>query len=186
MRTTDTPKSRGAGCLPTIVAALLALVLPFLAAGSCDFSKKESDGGAGNAADPPKQPNPGTVPTPVAGPKDWPVGGHEFWGLAVTVWVEEQCLPFYVTVDATDTTTGEHINVISSDTELGLRVGFSYWSVPLAYPAHHAVTVTVHVKASRPSEHGYIAIREGDRPYARSVDFNGTAATAIEYQNQRR
>lgn len=175
-----------------IAAALAATVLaPMLAAGTCDMKQHGGDDGAGsgnqgNAYDPAKQPAAGVVPTPVAGPKDWPVGGYEFWGLAITVWVEAQCLPFYVTVDATDTTTGEHINVVSSDAELGHKVTYSYWSIPVAYPAHHGLTVTIHVKASKPSERGYIAVREGDRPYARSADFNGIAAAILEYQNQRR
>jgi hypothetical protein len=169
-----------------IAVALVAFVLaPLLMASKCGTGAP-AEPAHGNPADPPKQPDAGAVPTPVAGPKDWPVGGYEFWGMAITVWVEASCLPMYVTVDATDTTTGEHINVVSSDTELGLKVNYPYWSVPLAYPAHHGITVTVHVKASKPSERGYIAVREGDRPYARSTDFNGAAATAIEYQNQRR
>lgn len=180
-RETPGPKSRGAGCLSLLAGAVTLVLL--CGANSCDT--KSGDTGGGNGGNGGAAPAAGAVPTPAAAPKDWPVGDQEFWGMAITVWVEAECLPFYVTADVTDATTGEHINLISTDTELGMKVTYQYWSVPVAYPAHHDIKVVVHVRASKPSQRGYITIREGERPYTKSTDFNGTAAAALPYDNQR-
>lgn len=163
-----------------VLAVALAVVLPLLAAADC--KKGETPGHGGGAAKPPA----GSVPTPAAAPKDWPVGDKMFHGAAITVWVEQGYTPFYVTADATDVTTGEHINLISTHDELGLRVDRQYWTIPLAYPAGDHVHVVVHVKAAKPGQSkGYITIREGERPYTSSAGFNGTASAALDYTTQR-
>jgi hypothetical protein len=162
-----------------VLAAALAVLLPLTTAADC---KKGESPGHGDAAKPPA----GAVPTPAAAPKDWPVNGRKFYGAAITVWVEEGYTPFYVTIDVTDTTTGEHINVISTHDELGLKVDRQYWTVPLAYPGGHRVHIVVHVKAAKPGQgKGYITVREGSRPYASSAGFNGTASAALDYTTQR-
>jgi hypothetical protein len=163
-----------------VAAAVGLLLLPLLA--GCPKERGETPG-RGDKGKPAADP----VPTPAAAPKDWPVGGRTFYGMKITVWVEEGYTPFYVTVAATDTTTGEHVNVISTQDELGLKVHQQYWTVPIAYPGGDVVQVTVHVKAAKPGQsRGYITIREGGpRLYTRSAEFNGTAAAALDYTTQR-
>lgn len=162
-----------------VLAAALAVLLPVLA--GCPKERGEI-GGHGDAA----KPAAGSVPTPAAAPKDWPVGDKMFHGAAITVWVEAGYTPFYVTIEATDTTTGEHINLISTHDELGLKVDRQYWTVPLAYPAGHHVHLVIHVKAAKPGQgKGYITVREGERPYTSSAGFNGTASAALDYTTQR-
>lgn len=131
--------------------------------------------------------DPGQAPPPADAPKDWNVGEYLLWGMAISIWMEPEACPYEVTIAAHDATAAQDINVISSDKQLGHEVKSGQFVVPVAYPAHDQVTLSIHVvsKGKQRPVKGYVAVREGPRPYTKSQGFNGASAVILEYHTQR-
>jgi hypothetical protein len=141
---------------------------------ACDMGDPAPKGGPEASHDPNEPPPPGKAD------RDFEFHGTLLREGKFSVWVEDRCWPVKVTIDATDETTGEHINVIDAPGGLGYEVkGPGLWTVPLAYPAGHHVTVSIKATAAQKSPRGYVAFVDGRNGRPETSGFGGTAAAHL-------
>lgn len=134
--------------------------------------------GGGNG---PKQPaDPNVPPPPAKAPKDWPVAGHNFRGVAISTWVEPAHCPYTITGEGTDTATGQTIRLTENVDQAGWKIESGQHVINFTYESGHAVELHVRVQASKPgSVRGYITVKDGPR-FSRSADFNGRAVADLQ------
>lgn len=132
-------------------AALAVLLLPALTAAKC--------GSAGHGGGPhinkPEKGHEDEAMKPEEADEDWPVDGHNFRELRISVWVDPTAWPYSVKITATDhSDNNKTINLGSHTVDKGQFV------CPISFEAGHDLSVKVEFIGKKAPKQGAISSRE--------------------------